>query len=172
MSDLEYFLEDMYADEQAKLAEQEFSNLSLGELEEIIKHAAEEQATSPGAGNAQYVGSPNSEQTGWPRSALGVDAAGRNATPGEAKQQQSIYPQSDQPKTAGALLLDAVSGKVASLIRMPRPRGMRVGTPVRGKGTALKRPSVPPKASLPAPGDSPAVRSLRRQAQLQNAVRR
>lgn len=75
----------------------------------VAKEASAEPAELSGPGNVEYggnVGTGSSAAPAWPRAAMGVDGAGRKATPNESTTQNSIYPQTDTPKTSS--LLDAI----------------------------------------------------------------
>ncbi len=86
------------------------------------KTSAAEAAGIAGSGNVEYVGDVNtgvSEAPTWPRAAMGVDSAGRKATPSEAKKRDEPggTPQHVEPKTAG--LLDAIyQGEVDQASRL------------------------------------------------------
>ena len=89
---------------------------SLGRVGKMLKKfAADSPAELPGTGNVDYVGDVNTGATqppAWPRAAMGVDAAGRRATPAEEKKQDdTASPQHVAVKAAGFrshLLLPAI----------------------------------------------------------------
>jgi hypothetical protein len=95
-----------------------------GEAVGVLKSASGEPAGIGSSGNIEYGGDVNTGEAAapkWPRAAMGVDAAGRKATPSEAKQQQdTATPQHVEPKTAS--LLEAV--KRASMSDAQQEKGL------------------------------------------------
>lgn len=109
MTDLNAFLHGMYAaDEQAKTASENLDHLTIAELETVLgidKFASAAPTELPGTGNVAYVGNVNTGEASppaWPRAAMGVDSAGRRATPEEEKAQNDLgTPQHVAVKAAG-----------------------------------------------------------------------
>lgn len=98
--------------EAEKTAGSDLSALSDDELAFIAfgEKAAADEAAAPGSGLHEgpvYDGgidSGSSANPDWPRAAMGVDGAGRKATPEELKNQNdTATPQHVEPKTAGVL---------------------------------------------------------------------
>ncbi len=105
--------------QRAQLARRQAAKKGKKLLKAVRKVAAAEPATVPNTGNVEYGGDVNTgnpKPPEWPRAAMGVDAAGRKATPAEAKKQSdTATPQHVEPKTASLKM--AVSG---SRLRMMR----------------------------------------------------